>query len=165
MDQQFTPDLVYNLIANNPQGRAFVENLAKMNQLQQAAQQFAPQIQQFAQSPMQAMNNIGQWAQGTVNQMQQQQGQGTVNQAQQSPQSGDIQAQPTQQQNGGSQMNTNGNGMMSMAMEIVGKFENNLKEIYGVVNELKESNTALRDEVAVLTKELADARKDIGQLL
>jgi len=84
---------------------------------------------------------------------------------QQSPQSGDIQAQPTQQQNGGSQMNTNGNGMMSMAMEIVGKFENNLKEIYGVVNELKESNTALRDEVAVLTKELADARKDIGQLL
>lgn len=140
---QFTPDIVYQLISNNPQGRALVENLARMNQLQQAAQQFAPQIQQFAQNPIQAMQTIGDWAQGSVNQMAQQQQTGGNPQ-----QEG---ASPNMGNEGPSMQNFGGGGMMGMAMDIVNKFERSLKEMTDLINEVKTSNTELVEKVSSLT--------------
>lgn len=163
---QFTPDLVYNLIAGSPQGRAFVENLAKMNQLQQAAQQFAPQIQQFAQNPMQAMNSIGQWAQGAVDQMQQQ----IPAQPQQVNQEQALIQQSNQAPNGGAPMNNS--GMIGMALEIVGKFENSLKEMSDTLKTITETNKELTEKVSALTEDnkilvndLSATRTDLGKLL
>lgn len=161
--QQFTPDLVYNLIANNPQGRAFVEQLARVNELQQAAKQFAPSIQNFVQNPMQGMQQIGDWAQGAVNQM--------------PPQQNQQQAGTTQQE-GGIPMNNPG-GMMGMAMDYVRKFENSFKEITDSIATVNETNVALADKVSALLKdnetlikdnqtlisEISAIREDIAKLL
>lgn len=148
---QFTPDLVYNLISNSPQGRAFVENLAKMNQLQQAAKQFAPQINQFAQNPMQAMQNIGEWAQGAVNQM---------NQPQQQEPAQSV--QPQQPQQGGAQV---GGGMMGMAMELVGEFKANFGKMEEMLKAITTSNVALSEQVTAISKsytDLSDATKTLS---
>lgn len=154
----FTPETVFNLIAANPQGRALVESLAKMNQLQQVAQQYGPQIQQMAQNPMQAMQSVGNWAQGAVNQLPQQQPN------QQLPTNAQPEARPQQ---GGPPMN----GMMGMAMDIVGKFENMLNEMNGTLKKLVESNISLEDQVSTLTKDnkalmsdLSSMKRDLGKL-
>ena len=134
---QFTPDAVFNLISSSPQGRAFVENLARMSQLQQAAQQFAPQIQQFAQNPAQAMGQIGNWAQGAVNQMEQQQ----------------------DNQNGGPPMNN----MMGMAMELVGKFEATLGRMETTLTTLTETMEDLKKETKFISDDMAKVKQDVGK--
>lgn len=144
---QFTPDMVYNLIANNPQGRAFVEQLARVNELQQAARQFAPQIQSFAQNPMQGMQQLGDWAQGMNYQNQMtQQGQTQPTNQQQQP------AGNTPQEGGTPMGGNNGGGMMGMAMDIVGRFEKSLKEMSETIDEIKESNISLKESL----KDMAD---------
>jgi len=143
---QFTPDLVYNLIASSPQGRSFVENLAKMAQLQQGLQQFAPQLQQFTQNPVQAISELGQWAQSAAQYHQPQ-----------------PEVQPVQQQGGA--------GMLGMVSEVINKFEVTLHRIEQSVNAMSEANNqivaqvaALVEESKVLTCELAEVRSDVQKL-
>ena len=141
-NQQFSPDYVYNLIANNPQGRAFVENLARMNQLQQAAQQFAPQIQQFAQNPMQSMNQIGDWAQGAVNQMQQ-----PVQQQQQPVQNN---------QQGGQQQMQNPMNPMNMAMDIIAEFRQSFKAVNDNLKEIYDQNDRNQKQMSDIMAKLEE---------
>lgn len=150
--QDFTPDYVFNLIRESPQGRSFVENLAKMNDMQRAMQQFAPTINQFAQNPSQAMSNIGDWAQSANNQLQAQ------------TQQQQVQPQPQQQNNGITPIIKNNNeqaqqapggnqtvpNTLDMAMQLVEEFRkslkvvnDNLKEVY----EMQESFDAKLDSI------------------
>lgn len=169
---QFTPEMVYNLVANSPQGRLVVEQLARARELQQQAEQMAPVIQQFAQNPMQGIQQIGDWAQGMTHQSQPMQ---PINQYQGQPLA--QQMQPTNQQQGnieqqgGAPMNNPG-GMMGMAMGYINNFENSFKEILEslkIVNEtvvtLTNDNKTLIEDNKALIAELAAARADIGKLL
>jgi 3-methyladenine DNA glycosylase Tag len=122
-NQAFNPGSVYEIVRSNPQLMSMVENVAKLNQMQQAAAQMAPYVNQFAQNPGQMIQQAGNWAQNAVNQANaENQSQAAANENQQQPPAG----QP--------------NDMMSMAMGIIEEFRgyfntinNNLEEIHKMV--------------------------------
>ena len=147
----FTPEYVFNLVAGSPQGRAMVESLAKMNQLNQMAQQFGPQIQQFANNPMGAMNAVGNWAQNMMNSQQVPQ----AAQAQAPQQEVPQQPQPSQQQ-GESQMP---NGVMGMAMEMVNEFKTTLSRIEETQKQIMAAMELLANEILETKKEIKDLKQ------
>lgn len=166
----FNQESVFNLIANNPQGRQFVESLARMNQIGQTMQQFGPQIQQFAQNPMQAMSNLGQMAQGQVNQWNQQ--------AQQQQQMQPPTDQPSPQQpvvgsvipaQGGPPM-AQGGFNLGMAMDLVTEFKATLtrmeeqqKEMSDKVNDIFEKMAALQTQNKTISTDLSAVRRSVGK--
>jgi len=153
---QQDPSALMALVRSNPNLMNMVDQVARLSQLTAVAQQAAPVMSQFAQNPLQAMNNLGNWAQNTQNQVanQQQQNQGVQPQQNQIPQQ--QMADPNQQQQGGQPpMNA-----MSMAMEIVAEFRqsfqvlnNNLKEIHDMIEKQNNKLDATLDRMdAAITR-------------
>ena len=158
------PHAVYNLVAQNPQARAFVESLAKMNQLQQANPNIPGMVSQFAQNPMQAMSSVGNWAQGAVDHMNQPNPQ--QNYAQPPQNQTPVPAPVPTEQQGGPPVN-----MLSQAMEIVTEFRgkmdvmnNNMKEVHDKCENLTAEVLALREENAALIKKNTDELTKLAKL-
>lgn len=73
--QAFTPDAVFNLVRSNPQAMAFVENLARSQNLQQAVQQYQ-QPTMYQQTPTQPTQGL--WDTGQTQPQSQQQAPGDM---------------------------------------------------------------------------------------
>lgn len=140
MSQSLTmdPNLVYQLVASNPNLKNIVEQTAKMMQIQQ---QMGPTLQQMATNPMAAINGYFNWQgqqQAPQQAVQQPQAVQQTQPAQQVQQVQQVQ-QPQNTQQGGQSM-----GMFEQAMGIVDEFRksfeamnknfeimnNNLKEVH-----------------------------------
>lgn len=123
-----TPELLYQIVASNPNLKNLVDRTVQVMQTQQ---QIVPQVQQMVQNPLGALNNYVSW-----------QHENAASSAMQQPQ------QPIQNQGGNQQM-----GMYEQAMGIVEEFRkcfntmndnfiilnNNLKEIHSEIDELKKN--------------------------
>lgn len=129
-----TPDLLYQVVASNPNLKELVNRTVQFMQTQQ---QLAPQLQQMMQNPISTLNNLVNWQHENA-------AIAPTPSATPQPQ---TQPQPTQQ-GGNSQM-----GIQEQAMAIVDEFRkyfnamnenfiilnNNLKELHGEITELKNS--------------------------
>lgn len=133
MNMTMTPDLVYQLVASNPNLKSIVERTAQLAQIQQ---QMGPALQQMASNPMAAATGFANW------------------QGQQQPAQPEISTpQPQQDQQGGQTM-----GWFEQAMAVVEEFRKcfatmngNLKEIHDMCVSNAEAIKALGEKDAAST--------------
>lgn len=136
MNQQITmnPDLVYQLVASNPNLKNIVEQTARLMQVQQ---QLGPALQQMATNPMAAVNNYVDWQTQQVQQTQQPQ----------QPQ----QVQPQQNQQGGQPM-----GMMEQVMALVDEFRTSFATLNNNLKEVHDMCVANADAIKSLSEKTGD---------
>jgi len=151
-------DSVFELVYNNPQLKTMVENTVKLNNMQHAAQQYAPNINVYANPTnpyptQQTQPNQNMWM---------------------SPEGQQPHAQPPQspQPPAAPQIEGGLAAMIPQALEIVNKFDgkldilnNNMGEVFQSVGKLGEQMTEILDKLGnISVKEDPATVKTLGEI-